>query len=326
MADPGALLVTGGTGFVGSHFARMAAEAGREVIALDDLSGGAPARLPAGVEVVVGDIADRPLVRGILERRRVGAIAHFAGKIQVGESVRDPALYFDVNVARTLTLLELARDAGVRAWLFSSTAAVYGRPERVPIPESSPLAPVNPYGATKLSIELALDAWGGAYGLRWCALRYFNAAGAHPDGTLRESHEPETHLIPLAIDAGLGTRPAIQVFGADYETPDGTCIRDYIHVQDLATAHLAALARLEAGETLGPINLGTGRGYSVQEVIDTAARVIGRPVPHAFVARRAGDPPRLVADPAAAMRALGWQPACSDLGAILEDALRSRRA
>jgi UDP-glucose 4-epimerase len=325
MTDRTAILVTGGAGFVGSHFARMAAEAGREVVVLDDLSGGPAARLPAEIEVVVGDIADVERVRGILARRRVGAIAHFAGKIQVAESVRDPALYFDVNVVRTLKLLQLARDAGVRSWLFSSTAAVYGNPERVPIPEAARCAPVNPYGATKLSIELALDAWNRAYGLRWCALRYFNAAGAHPDGSLRESHEPETHLIPLAIDAGLGARPAIEVFGDDYETPDGTCIRDYIHVQDLATAHLAALARLESGQTLGPINLGSGRGYSVREVIETAARVLGRPLPHTLVARRGGDPARLIADPATATRALGWQPERSDLATIIEDALRSRR-
>jgi UDP-glucose 4-epimerase len=325
MTERAAVLVTGGAGFVGSHFARMAAEAGREVVVLDDLSGGPAARLPAEIEVVVGDIADRALVRGLIDRRRVGAIAHFAGKIQVGESVRDPALYFDVNVARTLQLLLVARDAGVRAWLFSSTAAVYGNPERVPIPETARRAPVNPYGATKLAIELALDAWDRAYGLRWCALRYFNAAGAHPDGTLRESHEPETHLIPLAIDAGLGTRPAIDVFGADYDTPDGTCIRDYIHVQDLAAAHLAALARLEAGGTLGPINLGSGRGYSVREVLDTAGRVLGQPIPHTLTARRGGDPARLIADPATATATLGWQPARSDLATIIEDTLRSRR-
>jgi UDP-glucose-4-epimerase GalE len=326
MTNHRAILVTGGAGFVGCHFARLATEAGREVIVLDDLSAGPPSRLPLDIELVVGDIADRALVGGLIERRRIGAIAHFAGRIQVGESVRDPALYFDVNVARTLQLLVAARDAGVSSWLFSSTAAVYGNPERVPIPETARCQPVNAYGATKLSIELALDAWARAYGLRWCALRYFNAAGAHPDGTLRECHDPETHLIPLAVDAGLGAAPALEVLGTDYETPDGTCVRDYIHVQDLATAHLAALARLEAGDTLGPINLGSGRGHSVREVIDTAARVLGRPIPHTLGARRGGDPPQLIADPATAMRALGWQPERSDLATIIEDALRSRRS
>ncbi len=326
MTAPDTILVTGGTGFVGSHFARLAADAGREVIVLDDLSGGRPARLPPAIRLTVGDIGDRELVLRLLRDHRVGAVAHFAGKIQVGESVRDPATYFDVNLARTLRLLVAVRDAGVTACLFSSTAAVYGDPEEVPIPETARREPVNPYGATKLSIEFALAAWSGAYGLRWSALRYFNAAGAHPDGSLRESHEPETHLIPLAVDAGLGAAPPIQVFGTDYPTPDGTCIRDYIHVQDLASAHLSALARLEAGQSLGAINLGTGRGYSVREVLDAAGHVLGRPIPHALAPRRAGDPPRLVADPSAAFRALGWRPARSDLETIVEDALRSRCA
>jgi len=209
MSEREAILVTGGAGFVGSHFARLAADAGREVIVFDDLSGGSPAKLPPAIQLVVGDIADRALVDRLLSSGRVGAIAHFAAKIQVGESVRDPATYFDVNLVRTLQLLLAARDAGVRSCLFSSTAAVYGNPESVPIPETARREPVNPYGATKLSVELALDAWAVAYGLRWSALRYFNAAGAHPDGTLRESHQPETHLIPLVIDAGLGTAPAI---------------------------------------------------------------------------------------------------------------------
>jgi UDP-glucose-4-epimerase GalE len=325
MSSRDTILVTGGAGFVGSHFARLAADAGREVVVLDDLSGGPPAPLPSSIPLVAGDIGDRALVARLLRDHRVGAVAHFAGKIQVGESVRDPALYFDVNLVRTLQLLLALRDAGVTACLFSSTAAVYGTPERVPIPETAPRAPVSPYGATKLSIELALDAWSTAYGLRWSALRYFNAAGAHPDGTLRESHVPETHLIPLALDAGLGAAPPLAVFGTDYPTPDGTCIRDYIHVQDLARAHLSALARLEAGQSLGALNLGTGRGYSVREVLDTAARVLGRPIPHTLAPRRPGDPPRLVADPSAAADVLGWRPARSDLATIVEDALRPRR-
>jgi UDP-glucose 4-epimerase len=324
MSDRDTLLVTGGAGFVGSHFARLAADAGREVLVLDDLSGGPPPDLPAEVQLVVGDIGDELIVAKLLREHRVGAIAHFAGKIQVGESVRDPDAYFDTNLVRTLRLLRAVREAGVTSLLFSSTAAVYGTPARVPIPETARREPVSPYGATKLAVEFALDAWGTAYGLRWSALRYFNAAGAHPDGTLAERHEPETHLIPLALDAGLGTAPPLQVFGADYDTPDGTCIRDYIHVVDLAAAHLAALARLEAGESLGAINLGTGRGYSVREVLDAAAAVLGRPIPHAVAPRRPGDPPRLVADPALAMQTLGWQPTRSDLATIVEDALRSR--
>jgi len=325
ITDGTTILVTGGAGFVGSHFARAAVDAGRSVVILDDLSGGTPASLPPAIPLVVGDIGDARLVRRICASHRVGAVAHFAGKIQVGESVLRPDLYFNVNLVRTLALLEVLRDRGVAACLFSSTAAVYGTPEQIPIPEHARREPVNPYGASKLSVELALDAWGRAYGLRWAALRYFNAAGAHPDGTLRESHEPETHLIPIVLDAGLGLRAPVSIYGSDYPTPDGTCIRDYIHVQDLATAHLLALTRLEAGETLGPINLGTGRGYSVREVIDTASAVLGVEIPHVVGPRREGDPPVLVADPSRAIATLQWQPTRSDLRTILEDALRSRR-
>lgn len=319
------ILVTGGAGYVGSHFARMAADAGRRVVVLDDLSGGTPATLPASIPIIVGDIGDTKLVRHICATHSVGAVAHFAGKIQVGESVTRPDYYFEVNLVRTLALLGALRDEGVLACLFSSTAAVYGTPTEIPIPETARREPVNPYGASKLSIEFALEAWGRAYGLRWAALRYFNAAGAHPDGTLRENHEPETHLIPIVLDAGMGLRGPVNIFGTDYDTPDGTCIRDYVHVQDLASAHLLALTRLEGGETLGAINLGTGRGYSVRAVIDTAGAVLGKRIPHLASPRREGDPPVLVADPARAIEQLGWQPTRSDLRTIVEDALRSRR-
>jgi len=321
---PPTILVTGGAGFVGSHFARAAAEAGRAVVVLDDLSGGPPAVLPPGVPLVVGDIGDGPALRRLCATHHVGAVAHFAGKIQVGESVAHPDVYFDVNLVRSLTLLEAIRDEGITACLFSSSAAVYGTPAAVPIPELARREPVSPYGATKLAFEFALEAWGTAFGLRWAALRYFNAAGAHPDGTLRESHQPETHLIPLAIDAALGVRPPLTIFGDDYDTPDGTCVRDYIHVTDLASAHLLALARLEQGQTLGAVNLGTGHGYSVREVIEATAQAVGRPVPHVIGPRRAGDPPRLVADPARATALLAWHPARSDLATIVEDAARSR--
>jgi UDP-glucose 4-epimerase len=319
------ILVTGGAGFVGSHFARLAHEAGRRVVVLDDLSGGELARLPPAVTFAVGDVGDRAAIERLCRRFEVGAIAHFAGKIQVGESVRLPGIYFEANLTKSLALLEAAERAGVRAFLFSSTAAVYGNPTSVPIPEGAALAPVNPYGATKLGVEHALEAYGTAHGLAWAALRYFNAAGAHPDGTLREAHDPETHLIPLVLDAGLGRRPPLSVFGTDYDTPDGTCIRDYIHVTDLATAHLAALAELEAGRQVGPVNLGTGRGVSVREVLEAAATVLEKPVPHTFGERRAGDPPRLVADPTLAATRLGWRAERSDLATLLEDALRSRR-
>jgi UDP-glucose-4-epimerase GalE len=254
----------------------------------------------------------------------VGAIANVAGQIQVAESVRDPARYFDVNLARSLVLLDVARSEGVRGFLFSSTAAVYGDPERVPIPESARLAPLSPYGASKLAVEHALAAWQTAYGLAWAALRYFNAAGAHRDGTMREAHEPETHLLPILVDAGLGRRPPVTVFGRDYDTPDGTCIRDFVHVEDLAAAHLAALEQVEAGRSPGAVNLGTGRGHSVAEAIATVERVLGRPVPHAFGRRRPGDPAQLVADPALAGRCLAWRAQRSELATIVEDTLRSR--
>ena len=324
MSD-GSILVTGGAGFVGSHLARLAHEQGRRVVILDDLSGGPPPRLPAAIELVVGDIGERGALARLVREHRVEAVVHFAGKIQVGESVGKPALYFDVNLVRTLALLDVVRDAGIGRMIFSSTAAVYGEPQAVPIPETAALAPVNPYGASKLAVEYALRAWEGAHGLRWAALRYFNAAGAHPDGTLAERHDPETHLIPLVLDAALGRRGPVTVFGDDYDTPDGTCVRDYIHVLDLATAHLAALDALEQGRTVGALNLGTGHGFSVREVIGACAEGVGRPVPPVAGARRAGDPPRLIADPGRAREVLGWQATRSELRTIVEDALRSRR-
>jgi UDP-glucose-4-epimerase GalE len=322
-----AVFVTGGLGFVGSHFVWAAAEAGRRVVVLDDGSGGAEPPMPEGdrVQVVHGDVADDPLVSMLLARSGATQLVHFAGKIQVGESVVKPAIYYDVNLRRALALLEIARRAGVRDVVFSSTAAVYGEPDVVPIPETAATRPVNPYGATKLAFEQALAAYAGAYGTRWAALRYFNAAGAHPSGRLREAHEPETHLIPLVVDAALGRRGALTLFGSDYPTRDGTCLRDYVHVCDLADAHLAALDRLAAGECPGPINLGTGRGQTVREVIAAAREVIGRDVPHTVGPRRAGDPGALVADPSRAEASLAWRRRRSDLATILEDTLRSRR-
>ncbi|AKT37781.1 UDP-glucose 4-epimerase GalE [Chondromyces crocatus] len=321
---PSVTLITGGLGFVGSHFVWAAAREGRDVVVLDDGSAGTSPELPEGVEVVRGDIGDRATVGSLIRRRGVDAIVHFAGKIQVGESVTNPALYFDVNVVRALALLEEARVAEVPRILFSSTAAVYGEPEAVPIPEDAPKRPVNPYGASKLTFEHALEAYGRAYGLRWAALRYFNAAGADPSGKLREAHDPETHLIPLMLDAGLGRRPPLTLFGEDYPTRDGTCERDYIHVVDLASAHLKALDRLAAGHAVGPLNLGTGQGSTVREMVDEAERVLGRAVPRSVGPRRAGDPSSLVADPRRAEEVLGWKAQRSDLPTLLEDALRSR--
>ena len=270
-----------------------------------------------------GDIGDRDLVARIVCDYSVTACAHFAGKIRVGESVTDPAMYFEHNVVRTLALLEALRNR-VGTFLFSSSAAVYGAPDSSPIAETAPLLPVNPYGMTKLAIEQVLAAYGEAYGLRWAALRYFNAAGAHADGSLRESHEPETHLIPLVVDATAGRRPGPTIFGDDYPTPDGTCVRDYVHVCDLASAHLAALDALSDGIAVGPRNLGTGRGYSVREVIEAAATVLGRSVPHTIGARRPGDPPVLVADGTATARLLRWRPVRTALTTVIEDTARSR--
>jgi UDP-glucose-4-epimerase GalE len=294
------------------------------VVVLDDGSAGSEPALPQGVTVIHGDVGDVATTKRIARAEGVREIVHFAGLICVGESVQQPARYFDVNFVRALHLLEVARDESIERFVFSSTAAVYGEPEEVPIRERSRRDPVNPYGAAKLAFEHALDAFEKAHGIRYAAPRYFNAAGAHPSGKLREAHDPETHLIPLVLDAALGRRKPVTIFGTDYETPDGTCIRDYIHVDDLASAHLSALDRLENGSRIGAVNLGTGHGSSVREIVDETSRLLGKPVPHDMGPRRAGDPSRLVADPTRARDVLGWSPRRSDIHVIVEDALRSR--
>ncbi len=319
------ILVTGGLGFVGSHFVWEAVRAGARVVVLDDRSAGTAPPLPDEVETVIGCIGDAGSVSAVLRRHAPSDVVHFAGRIAVGESVRDPALYFDVNIVRAFRLLESVVAAGVENFVFSSSAAVYGEPEVVPISETARTEPVNPYGATKLGFEHMLAAFAGSHGLRWAALRYFNAAGAHPNGHLFEAHDPETHLIPLVLDAALGLRGPVTVFGDDYPTPDGTCIRDYVHVCDLADGHLLALERLHAGACPGPINLGTGKGHSVRAVLETAAAVLGAPVPHTVGERRSGDPKSLVADASRAREALAWEPRRGDLHTIIEDALRPRR-
>jgi UDP-glucose-4-epimerase GalE len=315
------LLVTGGAGFVGSHFVRAAHDAGHRVVVLDDLSAGTKPPLPC--ELVVGDVADRSLVGKILREQKITAVVHFAGKIQVGESVKKPQLYFESNLVKSLALVDCVLEAGC-AFLFSSTAAVYGMPDQVPITESATRAPINPYGASKLALEEALRAYGSAYGLEWGALRYFNTAGAHPDGTLCEGHEPETHLLPLVIDAALGRRPPLTVFGTDYPTRDGTCVRDYVHVCDLADAHLAALDALDRGIAVDATNLGSAEGFTVLEVLREAEKVLGKPVPHTFGPRREGDPAVLLASNQRARELLGWTPHRSTLPTILADAARSR--
>ena len=303
-----AILVSGGAGYIGSHAARALRLAGYEVVLYDDLSTGFR-RLAQGFELVEGDIADAATLRRVLAR--VDAVMHFAAHAYVGESVENPRKYFRNNVVAALSLLNCAMDTGIRRFVFSSTCAVYGVPEQIPITEQTPREPVNPYGASKLFFENALEAYSRAYGLRSVSLRYFNAAGADDSGEIGELHDPETHLIPLALAASTENGPELQVFGSDYPTPDGTCVRDYIHVNDLADAHVRALQRLErAGDEKGgeplAINLGTGRGYSVLEVIRAAENATGRPVRRKVVPRRLGDPPILVADPAKAQRVLGW--------------------
>ena len=303
-----AILVTGGAGYIGSHAARALRRSGYEVVVYDNLSTGFR-RLAQGFELVEGDIADDAKLRPVLAR--VDAVMHFAAHAYVGESVADPRKYFRNNVLAALSLLNCALDAGIRRFVFSSTCAVYGLPEQIPITEPEKREPVNPYGATKLCFENALEAYDRAYGLRSVRLRYFNAAGADESGETGELHDPETHLIPLALAAATGKGRELQIFGSDYPTPDGTCVRDYIHVNDLADAHVRALQYLErsAGETGAEspaINLGTGRGNSVLEVIQAAENATGRPVRRTMGPRRPGDPPVLVADPSKAQKMLGW--------------------
>jgi len=323
------VLVTGAAGFVGSHFVRVAHDAGLTVVALDDLSTSTqwPA-LPEAVVRVVGDVADRALVVQLIARRGIDAIVHFAGRIRVDESMREPALYFDQNLSRMVALLDAATAAQPTsrplAFVLSSSAAVYGQAEQSPIVEGAPLRPISPYGASKLAAEVVLESYARARGVRWAALRYFNASGAHPDGSLRELHDPETHLVPLAIDAALGTRPPLVVYGDDYATDDGTCVRDYVHVMDLAEAHLAALAALDRGATVGTVNLGSEHGSSVKEVLAEVAHAVGRRVPHDVGSRRDGDPAKLIASAGLAAATLGWRPR-RGLADVVSDALRSRR-
>jgi len=300
------VLVIGGAGYVGSHTARVLKRAGHGVIIFDNLSTGYEF-LAAGFELVKGDVLDAGALAQVLPR--VDAIMHFAAHAYVGESVSNPRKYFRNNVEGGLSLLNSALEAGVKKVIFSSTCAVYGEPAKVPIEENIPRQPVNPYGVTKLFFEQALEAYDRAYGFRYASLRYFNAAGADESGEIGELHDPETHLIPLALSAAAGNGPELQVFGSDYPTPDGTCIRDYIHVNDLATAHVKALERLDSGGESFAVNLGTGSGASVREVISAVEKVTGKKVPHKIVARRAGDPPALVANPAKAKALLHWKAA-----------------
>ena len=314
------ILVTGGAGYIGSHTAKALKLAGFAPVVLDDLSHGHRRAVRWG-PLIQADVGDAVAVRAALAEVRPAAVIHFAGEISVGESMADPGKYFRANFSNTVTLLGEMHAAGVATLVYSSTAAVYGTPERTPITEDHPLVPINPYGESKLFAERAIARFAGAHGLKWIALRYFNASGADASGEIGEDHDPETHLIPLVIDAALGKRPHIGVFGTDYATPDGTAIRDYIHVSDLADAHVAAVCRLMDGAANGAINVGTGRGQSVREAIAAVERVSGRKGPVRNAPRRAGDPPVLVADPAKARAALGWQ-ATRGIDEIVASALK----
>jgi UDP-glucose-4-epimerase GalE len=312
------ILVTGGAGYIGSHAVRFFLSRGHNVWVYDNLSYGHRAAVPAG-RLIVGDLAEQPRLDQALVEHRIEAVVHFAASAYVGESVEQPAKYYQNNLVNTLHLLDAMRRLRIDRIVFSSTCATYGVPEKVPITEDEKQKPINPYGNTKLAVERALADYATAYNWGFAALRYFNAAGAGPDGDIGEDHDPETHLIPLILQAVMGQRPAITVFGDDYPTPDGTCIRDYIHVDDLAEAHLLALESLTPGRQMH-YNLGTGKGYSVREVIRLAEEVTGKKVPMKQGSRRAGDPPALVASADKIRRELGWTPRSPDLRAILETA------
>jgi UDP-glucose-4-epimerase GalE len=316
-------LVTGGAGYIGSHVVRALVAAGWEVLVLDDLSSGHREDV-LGAAFEHGDVTAPRVLDEAVRRFGAEAILHFAARIQVGESVARPELYYATNVGGMVRVIESASRARIPV-VFSSTAAVYGEPAQTPIPVEHPLAPQNPYGRSKLIGEQMLADAGRAAGFGWMSLRYFNAAGADVQAGLGERHDPESHLIPLAIDAAVGKRAKLALFGADWPTADGTCVRDYIHVIDLADAHVRALERLRAGVASQALNLGTGRGASVREVLAAVERALGRPVPHELAARRAGDVATLVADPSRAFEALGWQPQRSSLDQIVADAVKARR-
>ncbi|MBR8658736.1 MULTISPECIES: UDP-glucose 4-epimerase GalE [Bacillales] len=314
-----AILVTGGTGYIGSHTVAELLAHGEEVVVVDNLRTGHE-RAVLGGTLYRGDIRDRRFLDEVFRAHEIEAVIHFAAKSLVGESVRDPLGYYDNNVIGTHTLVSAMLEHGVRKVVFSSTAAVYGEPERIPIREEDPTVPTNPYGETKLAMEKMFRWCDQAYGLKSISLRYFNAAGAHPDALIGEDHEPESHLIPLVLQVALGRREQIEMFGDDYPTEDGTCIRDYVHVMDLANAHRLALNYLRTHNRSDVFNLGNGTGFSVKQVIDTARKVTGHPIPAKVSPRRAGDPAVLVASADKAKRLLNWQPRCPELETIIASA------
>jgi len=314
------ILVTGGAGYVGSHTTRLLDRAGHDVWVYDNLVYGHGAAVPPG-RLIEGDLMDQEKLVCIMQEKSIEAVMHFAAFVFVGESVELPHKYYQNNIVATLSLFEAMRAVGLDRIVFSSTTAIYGEPETIPITESERQEPINPYGFSKLVVERALADYARAYGWGYAALRYFNASGASPDGDIGEDHTPETHLIPLVLQVALRQRANIAIFGNDYSTPDGTCIRDYIHVDDLGSAHVKALRLLKSGEGL-TLNLGTGRGISVREIIDVCRKATGHPIPEVASARRPGDPPELVADSTLAQTILDWQPKHMDIESIVETAWR----
>jgi len=317
-------LVTGGAGFVGSHLVAALRARGDAVVVFDNLSTGHRQAVPADVELIHADLADPAEIDAAMAGQTFDGVFHFAALSLVGDSMREPERYFAANVGNSLRLIEGCVRHGVGKFVFSSTAALFGTPDRIPIAEDDRVDPGSPYGESKRMVERMLHWADRVHGLRYAALRYFNAAGADPDGRLGEDHRPETHLIPLAIDAALGRRPPLSVFGTDYPTPDGTCVRDYVHVSDLASAHLAAFAQLGGGSVT--YNLGSATGHSVREVLASVARVGGRAVPHHFAERRAGDPAVLIASPARIRHETGWAPRFTALDEIVATAWAWRAA
>lgn len=312
-------LVIGGAGYIGSHLVKALIEQQHQVVIVDNLSAGTASAVLGG-ELIIHDFDDRDFLDHLFSHSRFDGVFHFASQIVVSESVKDPGKYYRANTAATLTLLEAMRDHKVGPLVFSSTAAVYGEPLYTPINEQHPTNPLNPYGRSKLMVEQMLADFDSAHGQKYIALRYFNAAGADPQARIGERHDPETHLIPLTLQAISGKRPPLELFGRDYDTPDGTCIRDYIHVDDLASAHILAIQHLNNGGESGVFNLGSNHGYSVNEIIQAASKVTGKQVPLTYAPRRLGDPASLVADASLAKKVLGWQPQYTNLNQIIQHA------